>query len=57
MGNMHPNKVHQSTTKKADSGLILGFNPVKQDEHGNVVKDSVIQDTPTKVRATSPSSQ
>lgn len=57
MGDMHPSKVHQSTTKKADSGLILGFNPVKRDEHGNVVKDSVIQDTPTKARATSPSSQ
>ena len=57
MGDMHPSKVHQSTTKKADSGLILGFNPVKRDEHGNVVKDSVIQDTPTKARASSPSSQ
>lgn len=57
MGDMHPSKVHQSTTKKADSGLILGFNPVKRDGNGNVVKDSVIQDTPTKARASSPSNQ
>lgn len=56
MGEMHPSKVHQSTTKQADSGLILGFNPVKKDANGNVVKDSVVQNTPTKARA-SPSSQ
>lgn len=56
MGEMHPSKVHQSTTKKADSGLLLGFNPVKKDANGNVVKDSVAQDTPTKARA-SPTSQ
>ena len=56
MGEMHPSKVHQSTTKQADSGLLLGFNPVKKDANGNVVKDSVVQDTPSKARA-SPSSQ
>lgn len=56
MGEMHPSKVHQSTTKQADSGLILGFNPVKKDANGNVVKDSVVQNTPTKAK-TSPSSQ
>ncbi|PKY04235.1 hypothetical protein P168DRAFT_310866 [Aspergillus campestris IBT 28561] len=47
---MHPSKVHQSTTKQADSGLILGFNPIKKDASGNVVKNNV-QDTPTKANA------
>lgn len=56
MGEMHPSKVHQSTTKQADSGLILGFNPVKKDANGNVIKDSAIQDTPSKAKA-SPTSQ
>lgn len=56
MGEMHPSKVHQSTTKQADSGMLLGFNPVKKDANGNIVKDSVVQNTPTKARA-SPSSQ
>lgn len=56
MGEMHPSKVHQSTTKRADSGLILGFNPVKKDANGNVIKDSAIQDTPSKAKA-SPASQ
>ncbi|OJJ47617.1 hypothetical protein ASPZODRAFT_64279 [Penicilliopsis zonata CBS 506.65] len=53
---MHPSKVHQSTTKQADSGLILGFNPVKRDAKGNVIKESVMQNTPSKLKA-SPSSQ
>ncbi|KKK12153.1 hypothetical protein ARAM_007443 [Aspergillus rambellii] len=48
---MHPSKVHQSTTKKPDSGLILGFNPVKKDAQGNVVKDTPAQHTPSKVNA------
>ncbi|KAE8149634.1 hypothetical protein BDV25DRAFT_172734 [Aspergillus avenaceus] len=48
---MHPSKVHQSTTKQADSGLILGFNPIKKDADGNVVKDSAIENTPSKSRA------
>ncbi|KAL4896624.1 hypothetical protein BDV59DRAFT_171087 [Aspergillus ambiguus] len=47
---MHPSKVHQSTTKQADSGLILGFNPIPKDAEGNVVKDSLIQNTPTKTK-------
>lgn len=47
---MHPSKVHQSTTKQADSGLILGFNPVKKDAEGKVVKESLGQDTPSKAR-------
>ncbi|PLN80826.1 hypothetical protein BDW42DRAFT_170230 [Aspergillus taichungensis] len=47
---MHPSKVHQSTTKQADSGLILGFNPIKKDAAGNVVRNNV-QDTPTKANA------
>ncbi|KAL4871539.1 hypothetical protein BDV12DRAFT_194304 [Aspergillus spectabilis] len=45
---MHPSKVHQSTTKQPDSGLILGFTPVKKDAQGNVVKDNLAQNTPSK---------
>ncbi|RHZ59716.1 uncharacterized protein CDV56_104815 [Aspergillus thermomutatus] len=53
---MHPSKVHQSTTKQVDSGLILGFNPVKKDANGNVVREAVAHDTPSKAKA-SPLSQ
>lgn len=56
LNEMHPSKVHHSTTKQADSGLILGFNPVKRDANGQVVKDTVIHNTPTKSNA-SPSNQ
>ncbi|KAL5337630.1 hypothetical protein BJX70DRAFT_368791 [Aspergillus crustosus] len=52
---MHPSKVHQSTTKQPDSGLILGFNPIKKDAQGNVVKDTLAQSTPSKANQ-SPSS-
>ncbi|KAL2842127.1 hypothetical protein BJX68DRAFT_244977 [Aspergillus pseudodeflectus] len=52
---MHPSKVHQSTTKQPDSGLILGFGPVKKDAQGNVVKETPAQNTPSKTNA-SPSS-
>ncbi|KAI9373422.1 hypothetical protein BJX61DRAFT_533180 [Aspergillus egyptiacus] len=45
---MHPSKVHQSTTKQADSGLILGFNPVKKDAQGNIIKETPAQNTPSK---------
>ncbi|KAJ5430352.1 hypothetical protein N7491_007368 [Penicillium cf. griseofulvum] len=38
---MHPSKAQQSTTKHADSGLLLGFNPIKKDANGNVVKHSI----------------
>ncbi|KAE8314951.1 hypothetical protein BDV41DRAFT_532442 [Aspergillus transmontanensis] len=48
---MHPSKVHQSTTKQADSGLILGFNPIKKDAEGNVMKDSLVETTPSKTKA------
>ncbi|KAG2418333.1 hypothetical protein HFD88_001434 [Aspergillus terreus] len=48
---MHPSKVHPSTTKQVDSGLILGFNPIPKDAEGNVVKDSLIQHTPSKTKA------
>ncbi|KAE8349453.1 hypothetical protein BDV28DRAFT_60881 [Aspergillus coremiiformis] len=48
---MHPSKVHQSTTKQADSGLILGFNPIRKDAEGNVVKDSMVENTPSKIKA------
>ncbi|PYH43207.1 uncharacterized protein BP01DRAFT_417413 [Aspergillus saccharolyticus JOP 1030-1] len=47
---MHPSKVHQSTTKQPDSGLVLGFNPVKKDAEGNVVKETATESTPTKTR-------
>ncbi|KAL6233394.1 hypothetical protein BDW75DRAFT_215236 [Aspergillus navahoensis] len=47
---MHPSKVHQSTTKHMDSGLILGFNPIKKDAQGNVVADPA-QSTPSKANA------
>ncbi|KAL4984227.1 hypothetical protein BDW68DRAFT_167398 [Aspergillus falconensis] len=48
---MHPSKVHQSTTKYPDSGLILGFNPLKKDAQGNVVKEDPTQSTPSKTNA------
>ncbi|KAJ5183521.1 hypothetical protein N7492_001137 [Penicillium capsulatum] len=48
---MHPSKAHQSTTKQADSGLILGFNPIKKDADGNVVKDDMMESTPSKSKA------
>ena len=48
---MHPSKVHQSTTKQADSGLILGFNPVKKDANGNVIKETAVNNTPSRTAA------
>ena len=48
---MHPSKAHQSTTKQLDSGLILGFNPIKKDADGNVVKDGMLEHTPSKSKA------
>ncbi|KAF3394393.1 hypothetical protein F1880_005212 [Penicillium rolfsii] len=45
---MHPSKVQQSTTKRVDSGLILGFNPIQRDANGNILKNTAIQDTPSK---------
>ncbi|KAJ5774406.1 hypothetical protein N7457_009302 [Penicillium paradoxum] len=45
---MHPSKTHQSTTKRADSGLLLGFNPIKKDADGNVIKQTFGDNTPTK---------
>ncbi|RMJ21531.1 erythromycin esterase [Aspergillus sp. HF37] len=56
LNEMHPSKVRQSTTKQPDSGLVLGFNPVKKDANGNIVKDTVVHDTPSKAKA-SPSHQ
>lgn len=43
---MHPSKAQQSTTKQADSGLILGFNPIKKDANGKSV--GMADNTPTK---------
>ncbi|KAJ5294706.1 hypothetical protein PENANT_c014G07941 [Penicillium antarcticum] len=54
---MHPSKVHQSTTKRADSGLILGFNPIKKDADGRIIKQDVIDNTPTKSKASPATSQ
>ncbi|KAJ5959792.1 uncharacterized protein N7479_006942 [Penicillium vulpinum] len=48
---MHPSKAQQSTTKHADSGLLLGFNPIKKDANGNVVKHDISDNTPTKSKA------
>ncbi|KAE8383602.1 hypothetical protein BDV26DRAFT_251287 [Aspergillus bertholletiae] len=48
---MHPSKVHQSTTKQADSGLILGFNPIKKDAEGNIMEDPLVETTPSKTKA------
>ncbi|CAG8046475.1 unnamed protein product [Penicillium olsonii] len=45
---MHPSKAHQSTAKKADSGLILGFNPIAKDADGKVISNSLSDNTPTK---------
>lgn len=47
---MHPSKAHQSTAKKVDSGMILGFNPIKKDADGNVVKDGINENTPSKTK-------
>ncbi|KAI3203155.1 hypothetical protein CBS147311_4256 [Penicillium roqueforti] len=48
---MHPSKAQQSTTKHADSGLLLGFNPIKKDANGNIVKHGISDNTPTKFKA------
>ncbi|RJE18244.1 erythromycin esterase [Aspergillus sclerotialis] len=56
LNEMHPSKVRQSTTKQPDSGLILGFNPVKRDSNGNALNDTAIQNTPSKITG-SPSTQ
>ncbi|KGO36424.1 hypothetical protein PEX1_037600 [Penicillium expansum] len=54
---MHPSKAQQSTTKHADSGLLLGFNPIKKDANGNLVKHGISDDTPTKSKASPASDQ
>lgn len=53
---MHPSKVRHSTTKQPDSGLILGFNPVRRDSNGNIIKDTVVSNTPSKKTKESPPS-
>ncbi|EED20034.1 erythromycin esterase, putative [Talaromyces stipitatus ATCC 10500] len=52
---MHPSKVHQSTTKQADSGLILGFQPIKRDSNGRVIKEDPVTNTPSKIISSPPS--
>ncbi|KAH8658667.1 hypothetical protein BGZ60DRAFT_383078 [Tricladium varicosporioides] len=43
---MHPSKVHQSTTKEPDSGLRLGFTNIGKS--GNAQPSGVAQQTPSK---------
>jgi hypothetical protein len=52
---MHPSKAHQSTTKQADSGLILGFNPIKKDASGNPI--GAFDSTPSKSKVSPAPSQ
>jgi hypothetical protein len=52
---MHPSKAHQSTTKQPDSGLVLGFNPVKRDSAGKPIKENAATNTPSKVISSPPS--
>lgn len=52
---MHPSKAQKSTTKKPDSGLILGFQPVRRDSSGNVIKETLATNTPSKVISSPPS--
>jgi hypothetical protein len=52
---MHPSKAHQSTTKQPDSGLVLGFNPVKRDSTGKPIKENAATNTPSKVISSPPS--
>ncbi|KAJ5897580.1 hypothetical protein N7504_007868 [Penicillium tannophilum] len=54
---MHPSKAHQSTARKVDSGLILGFNPIKKDAAGNVLKEGPIEKTPSKTKPSPAPSQ
>lgn len=51
---MHPSKAHQSTTKQPDSGLVLGFNPVKRDSTGKAIKETAATNTPSKVISSPP---
>lgn len=44
---MHPSKVHQSTTKEPDSGLRLGFTDINAKTEGQ--PSGVNQQTPTKM--------
>lgn len=54
---MHPSKAHPSTTKELDSGLVLGFKPVKRDSDGNPINETVISNTPSKINHKSPFSR
>ena len=47
--NMHPSKVHQSTTKTTDEGLLLGFSDIKKKD-----KLTTVEDTPSKSKLISP---
>ncbi|KAJ5477041.1 hypothetical protein N7539_007185 [Penicillium diatomitis] len=48
---MHPSKAQKSTTKRVDTGMILGFNPVQKDADGKIIRNTAIQNTPSKLTA------
>ncbi|KAI1610254.1 hypothetical protein EDD36DRAFT_320652 [Exophiala viscosa] len=50
-GEMHPEQIHQTTTKAPDSGLKLGFVDVPANPHHSV---GSAQNTPSKVRSHTP---
>ncbi|KIV79241.1 hypothetical protein PV11_06810 [Exophiala sideris] len=50
-GEMHPEHVHQTTTKAPDSGLKLGFVDIPTNPHHSV---GSAQNTPSKVRSHTP---
>ena len=49
---MHPSKVQQSTAKKPDSGLRLGFSDINAHAEASPSKSAIqaVESTPTKVR-------
>ncbi|EGD97875.1 hypothetical protein TESG_05379 [Trichophyton tonsurans CBS 112818] len=50
VGEMHPSKVQQSTTKQPDSGLQLGFRPIHDNTKGPNQSVPSILNTPSKGR-------
>ncbi|KAF3491679.1 uncharacterized protein GIQ15_01196 [Arthroderma uncinatum] len=50
IGEMHPSKVQQSTTKQPDSGLQLGFRPIQDNSKGSAQLVPSVINTPSKRR-------
>ncbi|KAM5473696.1 hypothetical protein MauCBS54593_002494 [Microsporum audouinii] len=50
IGEMHPSKVQQSTTKQPDTGLCLGFRPIQDSSKGLLQPVPSIINTPSKGR-------